>query len=147
MFRMCKIDEKVINILQQLHNIWTTRLEIWDEGAIKRSKPIKFKRGFFQGDAFSPVGFCITEIPLGILLDKVPGYMLGERNNRNTKVNRFYFIDDLKMVQSSEADLRRANAIIGQVSNEMGMKFGVSKCAEVLYKRGRIVKDEGLGLN
>jgi hypothetical protein len=145
-FKMCQIDEKVIHILEQLHRIWKTRLELWKEGKIVKSEPIKFKCGFFQGDSFSPVGFCITEIPLSVMLEKMPGYMMGEQNLRNTKINRFYFIDDLKVVQGSEADLQRANSIIGKVSTAMGMKFGVNKCAEIVYKRGKMVKGEGLEL-
>jgi hypothetical protein len=145
-FKMCQIDEKVIHILEQLHQIWKTRLELWEKGKMLKSEQIKFKCGFFQGDAFSPVGFCITEIPLSVLLEKMPGYMMGEQNLRNTKINRFYFIDDLKIVQGSEADLQRANSLIGKVSTAMGMKFGISKCAEIVYRRGKMVKAEGLEL-
>jgi hypothetical protein len=145
-FKMCRINEKVINLVQQLHTIWRTRLELCQDGKIERSPPIKFKCGFFQGDSFSPVGFCVTEIPLGIMLERMPGYMMGAPKNRNTKVNRFYFIDDLKVVQGSEADLKRANSIIGKVSEDMGMRFGISKCAEIVYERGKMVKGEGLDL-
>ncbi|CAK9252792.1 unnamed protein product [Sphagnum jensenii] len=76
----------------------------------------------------------------------MPGYVMGAPKNRNTKVNRFYFIDDLKVVQGSEADLKRANSIIGKVSEDMGMRFGISKCAEIVYERGKMVKGEGLDL-
>jgi hypothetical protein len=145
-FQMCGIHETVVEILQQLQSVWKTRLEIWSEGEVERSTQIKFKRGFFQGDALSPVGFCITEIPLGILLSQMPGYGMGLPNQRDIKVNRFYFIDDLKLIQGSEADLIRANKVVGTVSTAMGMRFGIAKCAEIIYKRGKMVKGEGLEL-
>ena len=145
-FKLCKINDTVIKILEQLQKIWHTRLEVWNNGELVRSPIIEFKRGFFQGDALSPVAFCITEIPLGIMLQRVHGYSMGEPNKRNTKVNRFYFIDDLKLVQGSEADLIRANEIVKTISNDTGMKFGISKCAEIVYKRGKMVRGEGLQL-
>jgi hypothetical protein len=143
-FKLCKINSKVINILEQLQKIWHTRLELWNNGEMVRSPVINFKRGFFQGDSFSPVGFCVTEIPLAMMLQRMPGYGMGECHQRDVKVNRFYFIDDLKLVQGSEADLKRANGMVKTISNDMGMKFGVSKCAEIVYHRGKMVKGEGL---
>ena len=71
---------------------------------------------------------------------------MGRRNQRDTKVNRLYYIDDLKILHSSEADLQRANEIVGKVSKDIGMRFGVNKCAEIVYRRGQMQKGVGLEL-
>jgi hypothetical protein len=143
-FQICQIDDKVINILQQLHSIWKTRLELRRSGKTERSPWIKFKRGFFQGDSLSPVGFCICEIPIGIQLENSCGYLMGEPKRRDTKVNRFYYIDDLKVVQTSEEELHQANGIVTRISHDVGMRFGVKKCAEIIYQRGKMVKGNGM---
>jgi hypothetical protein len=145
-FKVCGISDPVIKTLSSLHAIWKTKLEIRRGETVERSNWIHFRKGFFQGDSLSPVAFCITEIPLGYRLEMLPRYALGEPKNRDVKVNRFYFIDDLKLVQTSEEDLMRANSIVAESSEAMGMRFGVTKCAEILYRRGKMVKGRGLML-
>jgi hypothetical protein len=76
----------------------------------------------------------------------LPGYKMGKPNDRNLKVNRFYFVDDLKVLQPSEEDLIKANSIVAETSHSMGMRFGVTKCAEILYRRGKMVKGHGMKL-
>ena len=93
------------------------------------------------------MGFCNTEIPLGWKLAQRPGYQLGPRNNRGPRVTHFYFIDDLKVVESNEKDLQETSRIVTGMSQDTAMTFGVSKCAEVVYKRGKIIKGEGLQIN
>jgi hypothetical protein len=145
-FKMCKINTSVIEVLKRLHAIWKTKLEIRKQLTVERSNWIRFLKGFFQGDSLSPVAFCITEIPLGWRLKKLPGYKMGKPNDRNLKVNRFYFVDDLKVLQPSEEDLIKANSIVAETSHSMGMRFGVTKCAEILYRRGKMVKGHGMKL-
>ena len=133
--------------MKQLQSIWKTQLIIKNGNEKITSRWIRFKRGFYQGDNLSPVGFCITEIPLGRKLAQRPGYQLGPRNNRGPKVTHFYFIDDLKVVESNEKDLQETNRIVTGISQDTGMTFGVSKCAEVVYKRGKMTKGEGLQID
>ena len=38
-----------------------------EEGERVVSRQIRILRGFLQGDRFSPVGYCLTEVPIGIL--------------------------------------------------------------------------------
>ena len=130
--------------MKRLQSIWKTQLVVKNGNEKMTSRWIKFKRGFYQGDNLSPVGFCITEIPLGRKLAHRPGYQLGPRNN---KVTHFYFIDDLKVVEANETDLQETNMIVTGISQDTGMTFGVSKCAEVLYKRGKMTKGKGLQID
>jgi hypothetical protein len=143
-FEICQIDKHVINILQQLQSIWRTRLEVQRNGGTDKSTWIKFKRGFFQGDSLSPIGFCICEIPIGIQLEKFSWYMMGAPKQRDTKVNHFNYIDDLKVVETSVEELHQSNEIVTQMSHDIGMRFGVTKCAEIIYRRGKMLKGNGM---
>ena len=53
----------VISLLRQLMRYWKTR-EIWNEGKKKVSRWIDIMCGFLQGDSYSPVGFCLSEVPV-----------------------------------------------------------------------------------
>ena len=118
--------------MKQLQSIWITQLVIKNGNDKITSRWIRFKRGFYQGDNLSPAGFCITEIPLERKLAQRLGYQLGPRNNKGPKVTHFYFIDDLKVVESNEKDLQETNRIVTRMSQDIGMTFGVLERAEVV---------------
>ena len=100
--------------------------------------------GFLQGDSYSPVGFCITEIPVCILLQHSGGYRIGKPGNRVVKRTHSLFVDDLKVYQESHKALKIVNEIIVQASHDTGACYGVSKCAEIIYQNGKMVRGEGL---
>ena len=47
-------------------------------------------------------------------------------------------------MESNEKDLQEKNRIVIGMSQDTGMTLGVSKCTEVVYKRGKMTKGEGL---
>ena len=59
-----KIDRKIINLVQQSVGSWNTSLT---SGA-KHVANIKIKRGIFQGDALSPLLFCVAINPINYIL-------------------------------------------------------------------------------
>ena len=52
-----------------------------------------------QGDSYSPVGFCLTEVPIAMLLDETEEYKLGQPGGRCIKRIQSLFIDDLEVYQ------------------------------------------------
>ena len=62
------IPKEVITLISQLMEKWKTRLEIWSRGEKLTSRWIDISCGFLQGDSYLPVGFCISEIPVCLLL-------------------------------------------------------------------------------
>ena len=50
-------------------------------------------------------------------------------------------------MEANEKELQETNNIVTGVSQDTGMTFGVSKCAEVVYKRGKMTKGEGLQID
>ena len=67
-YRWIGISKEVITLISQLMEKWKTRLEIWSRGEKLTSRWIDILCGFLQGDSYSPVGFCISEIPVCLLL-------------------------------------------------------------------------------
>ena len=69
-------------------------------------------RWLLQGDSWSPVGFCLEEVPLGLMLSKTRGYMLGEGSKRELKLTPSLFIDDLKTYQNSHGMQEMVNKVL-----------------------------------
>ena len=69
---------------------------------------------------------------------------MGEPGNRVVKRTHSLFVDDLKVYQESHQALKIVNEIIVQASHDTGACYGVSKCADIIFKNGKMVKGEGL---
>ena len=139
-----RIPRNVIRLIVDLMGKWKTRLEIWNGSEKMTSRWIRILCGFLQGDSYSLVGFCITEILVCILLQHSRGYRMGEHGNRIVKRTHSLFVDDLKVYQESHKALKIVNEIIVQASHDTGACYGVSKCAEIIYQNGKMVRGEGL---
>ena len=100
--------------------------------------------GFLQGDSYSPVGFCISEIPVWKLLQQSKGYRMGAPGNQSISLAHSLFINDLKKYQESHEIIKEVNEIIFQASLDTRACYGVAKCAEIVFERGKMVRGEGL---
>ena len=100
--------------------------------------------GFLQGDSYSAVGFCISEIPVCILLQHSRGYRMGEPGNRIMKRTHSLFVDNLEVYQEGHNALKNVNEIIVQASHDTVACYGVSKCAKIIFEHGKMVRAEGL---
>ena len=138
------VPEKVVNVLSHLMKGWKTRLEVTDKGETKISRWIKIRKGFLQGDSYSPVGFCITEVPITMMLEETDGYKMGQPGKRDLKRTHRMFIDDLKVYQENHQKLEATNETIVKASMDTGACYGVKKCAEIVFKNGKMVKGDGL---
>ena len=66
----------------------------------------------------------------------------GERNHKRTHC---LFIDDLKVYQENHKKLEIVNELIVKASMDTGAVYGVKKkCAEIVFKNGKMIKGEGL---
>jgi hypothetical protein len=143
-YKWMKLPSNIIRVLTDIMSKWMTRLEVSHGGNIMVSRWINIRKGFLQGDSYSPVGFCLTEIPVAMMLMETDGYMMGPPGNRKTKRTHSLFIDDLKVYQESHRKLQIANDIIVQASLDTGACYGVKKCAEMVFRQGKMVKGDGL---
>ena len=108
------------------------------------SRWIEISCGFLQGDSYSLVGFCVSEIPVYKLLQQSKGYRMGEPGNRFVHRTHSLFVYDMKQYQESYKTLKDVNEIIVQVSHDTGACYGVSKCAEIVFEHGKMTKGKGL---
>ena len=143
-YQWIRILREVVQLISGLMEKWKTRLEIWNNGEKKISRWINILCGFLQGDSYSPVGFCISEIPVSKLLQQSKGYRMGAPGNRSISRTHSLFIDDLKQYQESHEIIKEVNEIIVQASLDTGACYGVAKRAEIVFERGKMVRGEGL---
>ena len=68
---------------------------------------------------------------------------MGEPGNRIVKRTHSLFVGDLKVYQESHNVLKNVNEIIVQASHSTGACYGVLKCAEIIFERGKMVLGEG----
>ena len=123
---------------------WETKLEISRDGEKMVSRWIQILCGLLQGDSYSPAGFCISEILVCILLQHSRGYRMGEPGNPTVKSTHSLFMDDLKVYLESHNALKNMSKIFVQASHDTRACYGVSKCSEVIFEHGKMVRGEGL---
>lgn len=105
---------------------------------------VQIKRGIFQGDSLSPLLFVLAMIPLTMLLRREDiGYKFGEQQKR---VNHLLFMDDLKLYGRSEIELERLVDVVRVFSSDIGMEFGIEKCAVLVIRKGVKARCEGIEL-
>ena len=105
---------------------------------------VNINRGIFQGDSLSPLLFVMAMIPLTTLLRKESmGYKFSKSKKQ---INHLLFMDDLKLYAKDEADLDKLINVVSVYSRDIGMEFGLDKCAVLVMKRGNKVRCEGIQL-
>ena len=103
---------------------------------------VNINRGIFQGDSLSPLLFVMTMLPLSFLLKREKfGFDLN-----GCLINHLFFMDDLKLYAKTERELKELIAIVDAFSQDIGMTFGLDKCASLIMKKGVRVRSCGIDL-
>lgn len=137
---MVGIAENVSRLLKGSMADWKTVLTA-NNGVLGE---VNINRGIFQGDSLSPLIFVIAMIPLSSLLRRERlGYCFGENG---LVVNHLLFMDDLKLFGRSKRELEALVEVVRTYSRDIGMEFGLEKCAVLEMKRGEKVECEGIEL-
>ena len=104
---------------------------------------VDINRGIFQGDSLFPLVFVLALIPLSLTLRQTKAaYEFSESKN---KINHL-FLDDLKLYSRNEKELDSLVQAIRIFSKDIGMEFGIEKCAMLVIEKGKIVKSVGIEL-
>ena len=103
------VPEKIVNVIVKLMQGWKTRLEVTEDGNVLTSRKINIRKGFLQGDSYSPVGFCLTGVLISLLTEETDGYTMGQRDKERVKRTQSLFINDLKIYQESHRKLEVVN--------------------------------------
>ena len=102
----------------------------------------KIRQGIFQGGSLSPLLFVVCLLPLThILRDAARGYHFASKGQ---KVSHLLFMDDLKLYAINEKSLESLIQTVPVFSNDIGMEFGVEKCAILTMKKGKMANSDGI---
>ena len=108
---------------------------MFNKDEMVESRWIHFTRGLLQGDSF-----CMTEIPIGMLMNESKGYRMGKPGERNTNKTHSLFMDDLKLYQEDEESLELVHDTIVQASFDTGARYGVKKCCKAIYNLNSMIR-------
>ena len=89
-YQWMEVTQKVVNVISKLMERWKTRLEINQDGKVATSRVINIVKGFLQGDSYSSVGFCLTEVPVAMLIEESDGYKMGQKVKKKRKERTAY---------------------------------------------------------
>ena len=137
--KMYKISHEVINFIEQTMQTW--RVELTAGG--RSIAETKIQRGIFQGDALSPLLFIIAMMPLNHILRKcTAGYKL----SRSQEVNHLMYMDDIKLFAKNKKELETLINAVRIYSQDIGIEFGIGKCAMLVMKSGKQHMTDGIEL-
>ena len=105
---------------------------------------VEIKCGIFQGDSLFPLLFVLALILLSLILRKAKAAC--EFSESKKKINHILFMDDLKLYSQSEKGLDSSVQTGPVFSEDIGMEFGIEKCATLVMEKGKIVKSVGIEL-
>ena len=133
-----RFDDRVAKFLQAAMKIWKTDLTINN----MLIGECNIQRGIFQGDSLSPLLFVIAMIPLSRMLNKLRcGYQLEKDGQR---ISHLLYMDDLKLYGRTKAEIDSLTKCVYDVSKDIGMEFGITKCAAMMMKKGKIQESAGI---
>ena len=102
----------------------------------------KIQRGIFQGDALSPLLFILAMMPFNNILRKcTTGYKLSRSQE---KINHVMYVDDIKLFAKNEKELETLIHAVRIYSQDIGMEFGIEKCAMLVMKSGKRHMTDGM---
>ena len=140
---LCKASPILINFLKESMKQWQTKLLLTHQSGTITCENLKIRRGIFQGDSLSPLLFCISLIPLSLELNNSGyGYKIG-----NDKFSHLFYMDDLKLYGKDDNEIEGLLRIVKGFSDDIGMEFGLDKCAKATFRKGKLRKKDNIILN
>lgn len=135
--KLYKIDARIINLIEHLMKQWRTSVTLENENI----GVIPIRRGIFQGDTLSPIWFCMAVNPLSRLLTTTKaGYRL-RSSNPSSKISHLLYMDDLKLFAETKTKLDCLINTTYLFSRDIGMAFGINKCAKLEIYKGKLKPD------
>ena len=103
-----------------------------------RTRPIVYKRGLSQGDALSPLLFCLANLPFSHVLKKQNGYRI-RCSTVKASITHMVYMDDLNLYAECPAALTDALSVMDRVASAVGMKLGLRKCGVAHVQKGKVL--------
>ena len=137
---MYKISHETINFFEKKHE----KLESLTAGG-KSLAERNIQRGIFQGDALSPLLFRIAMMPQNHIIRKcTAGYKLSRSQE---KINHLMYMDDIKLFAKNLKEMETLINTIRIYRQDIGMEFGIEKCALLVMKSSKQHQTDGIELS
>ena len=134
--KLAKVLDVTIQAIRQLMLKWRTQARLNGEKENIETDFINYLRGILQGDTLSLILFVLAVNPLSFLLNKYEGYSIG-KTKRTKNISHLFFVDDLKLYVLNLNRMIEMLKMVVQFSEDVGMNFGVNKCAYQCIERGK----------
>ena len=134
--KLAKVPLKIIRAIEHLMTKWRTKLSLHGEDASIETDQLEYHKGIIQGDTHSLILFILSVNPLSFLLSKEEGIELTLEEQARI-ITQLFFVDDLKLYAKSKEKLKALLDIVTCYTEDVGMKFGESKCAYNIIVRGK----------
>jgi len=121
----------LVSCLERLLPLWRTTLFLQLPGS---DADVSVKCVIFQGDTVSPLLFCLALNPLSYLLDNLKGYKISAVTN----LTHLMYMDNIKLFAQNNGYLPTLLDTVRQFSDDIGMQFGLQKCAKLSANRGKL---------
>ena len=138
---MVGVSEQIKHFLSESMKAWRVDLTCNNQSL----GGVDIKRGIFQDDSLSPLLFVLCLIPLTVIMHKSESAYQFSSNKE--KINHLLFMDDLKLYAKNKKGLESLVQTVQIFSDDIGMEFGIDKCAKLVLKRGEITKFDGISLS
>ena len=131
-----KLSPTIISFLQHNMRLWNTNLGLTRADGTTNTDSLRIKCGIFQGDSLSPLLFCISLIPSLIELNNAGyGYQLMGKS-----IIHLFYMDDLKLFARNDSELTGLLDTVKHFSDDIGMQFGLDKCAKATFQKEKLSK-------
>ena len=135
--KIYKISHEVINLIEKTMQTWRVALTAGGRSLAET----KIQRGIFQGDALSPLLFIIAMMQLDQISRKcIAGYKI----SRSQEITHLMYMDDIKLFAKDEKELDTLIHAVRIDSQDIGMGFGIEKCAMLVMKSGKRHMTDGM---
>ena len=133
---MTRIAKNVVNLLEKTMKFWWVKLTCGAE----RLGEVPIKRGIFQGDALPPLLFVPSPYLWHTYWEQLNEFRTGE------KLNHLLLMDDFKLYSKKDRALDSLIQTVRIFSEDIGMEFGIDKCAMLVMQKRKIEKSYGIPL-
>ena len=135
-----KLPQNVQNI-RQSHKLYRENHENLESGLTagwRSLAEVKIESGIFHGDVLSPLQFIIAMMPFNYILRKCTARY--QFNKSQEKINHLMYMDNIVLFTKNEKELETLIQPVRIYSQDIGIEFGIEKCAMLIMKSRKWTK-------
>ena len=139
------IPTKIAQFISNTIKHWKITLEVKTAVSKEYIGPIQLKQGILQGDSFCVRLFTVCLNPIAWHIRSTEGYSLSQ--SVKEKITHLLYVDDLKTYHKSHNKAALMARALKDKFQDIGLYWGLDKCATVNVVRGKIVQSTNVSLN